>query len=271
MTDAITTTVPTVYGRAIQLALYKNKPAPHIPNSTLNEKLDIAASNSITADERHALNYMVIGRGGHYYEGSVKNYKHKKTDAGLWDQIPFVMRTLDNDLSEEERANYRLRRVEEHDGVTYVVYYGKVIPESSEDISITKITTGNDGSTTEDVFIATSDNLNLNLNDRDPLGTPSNVSFHSSSGFNISLNATDIEELKNVGMILNGDEDYATISELGICFGVDQDVTTNDTLGGNDLVYVESVRTTIAMFIVQVYIQPSMNNAGFERTSTLYA
>lgn len=61
------------------------------------------------------------------------------------------------------------------------------------------------------------------------------------------LNASDISELGNVANIMYNDKDYAIISEIGLCSGVDK-VVTGD-FNGVQASYTEAIGVQIANFV----------------------
>jgi hypothetical protein len=270
MSDDIKVTVSTVYGDAYQTAIYRDRPVPQFQAVTLNTYHDIIPNTGLDDTQRQNVNYMTIGRGGHYFSDKIKHYKHKKTDANLWEPIPFVIRALDNDLTANERAKYRLRKLIEVDGVIYIAYYGMVLTDDSSDITIIEETISPDGLTTEKPTFSPSDaNLYLDPNNKSVTGYPENVIYYTDSGMNISFTPNDIEELKNAGVILNNDEDYCVISEIGIYFAADVAVTNTDTYGGNTIAYLESARAVVALFIGNIYVQPTLSNAGYNIKSSI--
>lgn len=261
----ILTAVPTVLGGLYQNATYRGKAPTPTPDVTLNTILAIRANDRLDTNDRPSVKYLVIGRSGHYYEGKIKSFKHKRTDAALWGQIPFVLRDMDNDLTDTEREKYRLRKIEEHNGVSMIAYYMRVLPEASDAIVITESTYIDAGGgsviTEETTFTPSSDNAALSLSERDVIGTPGNVTYASDSNIDIEFNENDVNELRNVGMVINNDPDYASISEVALAHGVDKSVTTTETETGDVLTYTEAIMATITMFITGMYRQPSLESS----------
>ncbi len=119
----------TVYGSALQTAKQLGLPYDVKANSTLNEKFGILSSVSLASDDIPNMRYFVIGNGGHQMTIGANNIakpepiQHLATDAALYNQIPFVLREPENDLSPSERLKYALRRSETHQGRPYYAYY----------------------------------------------------------------------------------------------------------------------------------------------------
>lgn len=60
------------------------------------------------------------------YTIGISGVVDRRVDAcRLYQPIPFIARTLDDDLTLEERKGYYLRHVKQINGVLYVFYYGK--------------------------------------------------------------------------------------------------------------------------------------------------
>ena len=78
----------------------------------------------------------------------------------------------------------------------------------------------------------------------------------------IHFTAQDAEELLNVSRIMFGDEDYAIVSEIGLCSGVDREVTST-IQGGSPLKYKEVISCQIAAHI-SVFRYVSEANLGFK-------
>jgi hypothetical protein len=124
----------TGIGGLLQTCAMLGIAVPQIANTTLNEKLSIQANATLGVNEMPRARYICIGIGGH--QGTVGadgilligSAQHRPTDNSLFRMMPFVMRPLTNDLTTVERQRYALRRIENHKGLDYAVYY----PEGEE-------------------------------------------------------------------------------------------------------------------------------------------
>lgn len=256
---------------AIAIALQATKliGAPHSfsPNTTLNEYFDInpEAHKSQTAIPN--LMYYCIGRGGHRVytdadgEAVFDPVEHSATDTGLYRPVPFVLRPLNNDLTVDERMNYRLRRLEEHDGQHYYAYYLKVLPRPTMDAEIVQETVV-DGVATAVPFIFTRDNLFPTPPEISPVGTvvATAQSIRTSVRVEIDFNEWDTNEYYNVCRILKGTSQHALISEIGLVSGVDIDVSAD--VNGSQ-VSIREVAGAQLNVIISMPIIVSSANRGF--------
>lgn len=253
----------TVYGSSLQTALLLGLPVPIVANSTLNEKLNIQASTAIAVTDRPKMVYVAIGNGGHRTISGPQGItrpepvQHRSTDAALYNQLPFVLRKLNNDLSAAERTKYALRRVEEHDGVSYFAYYLKRLDLSETTIGMEYNTVLN-GVTTTNVFTPTASNLNPTPPDLTQTGvnvtTGDYVTAVAKTPF--TMTETEAAEFLNVATIIYTDPGYALISEMAICAGVDKSVAME---GGGT--FNEVVGCQVVSFVNTFFSIP-FSNAG---------
>ena len=261
--------VHTVYGQALMTANALGIPYTIPEHTTLNERFGVQSGLQLTPTERPAIKYFCIGYGAHdLIRESGKPtkpelYKHQPEDAGQFEPMPFVLRQLNNDLSETERAQYGLRRKENINGVDYIAYYAKRLNFETAEIKIIRDRVDN-GVLDSAPFIPTSQNLYPTRPELPPRGitVASNVKLRNNVELMIHFTPEDAEELLNVARIKFGDEDYAIISEIGLCSGVDREVTA--TLEGTaPLKYKEVVGCQIAAHI-SVFRSVSESNLGFK-------
>lgn len=230
--------VRTVYGARLQSALLTGTPLPIAVNSTVNEVLDIEKSTAIALTDRPAMRYLIIGNGGHSMRVGTNNIarpvpiQHKPTDAGLFNQIPFVLRDLANDLTPDMRAKYGLRKLEVHSGTMYAAYYLKrLVLDAVVPVMEYKTVFNNETTTTE--FIPNTSNLHptppaltntgVNVTTGDYVSATAKIPF--------ILTELEVQELLDVANIIYGDTGYAIISELGLCSGVDKIIAVNPGTG----------------------------------------
>lgn len=231
--------------------------APIIPqaNSTLNEAvnnkdvvpfqpaiptagMEYAADYNYQTDSAGVkFQYLAIGCGGHY---SVTNATHgipttqtkphRARHTGLYRQIPFVCKPLDNDLSIEERAKYRLRKVVTINGVQYAAYFLRYIDLSAS--TIVQVTVK------KDKGIKSSNPYTPTINDlvpQDPEinGTNDGTYLQTYIQTEITFNTTEAAYLREVAALWFGDENAAIVSEIDICSGVDKPITKRYPATGN--------------------------------------
>lgn len=262
--------IRTVYGTHLQTCLKLNLPYTVYPHTTLNEKLNIFPDLTLASGELPSARYMVIGNGGHRFSlgnGTVPVVDpilHNPTDAGLYQQIPFVARALDNDLTAAQRARYRLRRIETYNNVNYAVYYARVVSLKGVSVQL-ELKEVDNGSITAQPFIPTLSNLNPTP----PAVTPNQVitatgNYVSATAIvDFSMDEWEMNELLNVANLLYGDDRYAIISEIGLCSGVDRNVTGQ--FNGVSTGYTDAAVVQITNFI-NVFHSAKFTNTGFNLT-----
>ena len=228
----------TVYAASVQTNLFLKTAQAYPENSTLNEKFGINSRILPAATDTPSLSCYCIGNRGHQSvigaEGIPKTepVQHRATDAALYGHIPFVMRPINNDLSQTDRAKYALRLEEVHDGVRYAVYYARRLDKTNT-VTQMQIKTVSNGVETTTPFVPNSSNLNPTP----PVIASSGVNTTDGSyvsavaALTISITEAEAAEIINVAKVLYGDEGYAIISEIGLVTGVDKVVQITSTAG----------------------------------------
>lgn len=191
-------------------------------NTSLNEKFGILPNERLPDGVFPKLKYYAIGIGGQDFIQEERGYNyslHNPSDAALFEQIPFVMRTVENDLLPAEQNKYRFRTIETHDGVEYVCYYLRQIETIENRDYFYKITS--DGIENNlSVFTTNTDKL---LN---PVPVDRTITYDQTTTIDyitklakleFSLNTEDLEELTNVLTVRNQLDKRLT--EIGICTG----------------------------------------------------
>lgn len=242
--------VRTVYGADLQTARHLGRPHEIQQYTTINEAIndsvlnthlpavvtrgmEVTAAYDANVDTQNLnLRVFCIGNGGHANvagpTGGVpytRPVPHKASDAGLYHQIPFVVRQLspiNEDLDVTQRAKYRLRRTIEVGGNLYAAYFGKVLDFSTTITEKLLLTTVN-GVTTQAPFVPTVNNLRPQA---PTLSSPTTGTFlEVSAGTVIPFTAEEVRWLREACDLLYLDENYAIISEIALCSGVDKEVT----------------------------------------------
>lgn len=260
--------VRTVYGAYLQTTQLLGLPLVIKPNSTLNEKFNIHANIGVADSDKPAMRYIGIGNGGHRMVtgangiGLPKIIQHTPRQAALYNQLPFVLRLPTEDLTPTERLKYRLRRMETHDGTTYVAYYLKLL-ELDNVVPQLELRTVTDGVTTSTPFTPTLADLNPTppaINSSGVLTTTGDyIAATGKVPFNFT--AADVVEFLNVANIIYGDEGYAMVSEIALCSGVDR-VVTGD-FNGVSTGYTDAIGVQVCNYIGQFIHIPS-NNSGVQ-------
>lgn len=222
--------------------------------STLNEKYQLG---NITPPNTGypTLKYLAIGRGGHRNviggnsSGLVDILEHSVTDSTLFEQIPFVLVPITDDISNLERAKYRIRKLETHNGVQYFAYYLKVIPENSITPEIRVIELSNGVKVSDVPYVASASSLAPTPVDlsNTVVNTVEGRHIVVQSKINIQLDPADIVAINDAVTTIYGDVRYSTISELGIVSAYD--VNISSTLGGVNVSYDEVRSAQIMCFI----------------------
>lgn len=243
--------VKTVWFAMLQLAKSIQRDHSVLPYSTLNEKLNIQSGVSLATGEEPDMQYLAIGRGGVVNVGtSDRNLlQHKVTDGCLFEQIPFVMREVTNDLDPAERAKYRLRRLETHGGTQYFVYYLLKIDLASATPVVSKLdTTG--GNEVEVPFVPIPSQLTPAPVALDANGLPittSNLSILVSAPLEVILSTADITNIMDACEIIYGSPNKAIISEVSLCSGFDKSINSN--LGGTSITHDEVIACQPCSFV----------------------
>lgn len=260
--------VRTVYGAYLQTCQLLNLPVILKPNSTLNEKFNIHTNIAIADSDRPAMLYVGIGNGGHRMVvgsngiGKPEIIQHTPRHAALYNQLPFILRLPSEDLIPTERAKYRLRRLETHDGITYVAYYLKKL-DMTNTVPQLELRTVTDGVTNSTVFSPTIADLNPTPPAINPGGVLTTTGDYIAATGKVPfiMDANEVAEFLNVANIIYGDEGYAMISEIALCSGVDRTVVGD--FNGSSSGYIDSIGVQIMNFIGQFVHVPS-NNSGID-------
>jgi len=265
----------SAYGAKLLIHMLIGK-TPVIDNhSTMNERLNIEPSAVPTLTERVKLGILMAGNKGHINVtgnqgiGLTSPQNHMATDASLFGPVPFCLRTIDNDLTLEQRSRYALRLQINIAGVEYFAYYGLRIEINPEEVNVemVKMTT-EDGQTVEEPFVPDTSNLYP-----DPITLPvagavtaSDVKIAIKAIFEVPLSENDVAEYVNVAKIMNGgDERYAIISEFSLCTGADRTIQVTSTQG--QVNFLESIATQVYCFAADykaVYMNDQTLNIRFD-------
>lgn len=245
----------TVYGAAVQSALFLGRPVNYPPFTTLNQHLNILKDTLPGINDRPSLLCYVWGNRGHKVEIGADGIplndveQHYATDAGLFGQLPFVLREVNQDLTATERAKYALRRQEERNGNAYYAYYGRRIDKTNLDVNM-YYTQVQDGVSTVTPFVPTQ--ANLTPTPRGLSNTGSNLInadyVSARARLTLAMTETDVAEMLNVAKVIYDDERYAIVSELGLCTGVDKNINA-PAYGGGTFNFAEIIGCQIASHV----------------------
>lgn len=264
----------TVYGSHVQTCLFFGKPVTFKDNSTLNQKFSILHDTLPSTTDRIALGGLVWGNRGHRMEagadGIPRNQivQHRATDAGLYGQMPFALREINNDLTAAQRANFALRRQESHNDTLYWAYYMRRLDATglTPNMYYTEVTSGTGGEPVENItaFVPTAANLSPTPPAISNTGTNVISADYVSSRAHLTIKLTeaDVAEMLNVAKVIYGDESYAIISELGLCTFANKQINA-PSYGGGTFSFSEAIGVQIAAHVA-TYSSLMFNNTGAE-------
>lgn len=199
-------------------------------NTTLNEKFNILPDMlSVPVGTFPKISYFGLGIGG---TGSpVKMGYHSTIDGAMFDQIPLIARRLDNDLSIQERNQYRFRVERLINGVPYVFYYLRKLEELSDLINIKVITKLGETNSSAVGMFDTNDPLILNpiANITDPNSTAKSRFYIIENNISFTFTQEDKDEIVNAYKLAYSANDIPNITEMCMFSGLDtvlQDGTT---------------------------------------------
>lgn len=258
----------TAIGIAVQAAKLLGRPYEYKKYTTLNERFDVNPEAHLDLTEAPNVGYYAIGRGGHRVHVDdtdtpvMDPVSHETTNTGPFKPVPFVLREINNDLTQTERAEYALRRKETHNGIDYWAYYLKRLPNVPVPADIVHDNT-KEGVTTSRVFMYTNDDLYPTPSDLPATGVVVSSAdiIRISAKVEVDFSEKDVEEFYRVNKILYGSEQRSIISELMICSGVDKDLSVEGA-GGQMMNFKEAIGVQVVTFVT-TYIHLGSANRGF--------
>lgn len=214
----------TLYGIDIQLCMLIGKEYIPAPNTTLNEKFNLDVDLDVDEYIYPTLKYYTVGVGGNVgiFNKDVHSYSdHGVMDAALFKHVPFVIRKIDEDLTDSEQFNYRFKIKEIINGIEYYCYYLKLIPNINYRNSYYNVTV-TDGLSKLSLLDMNTDKY-LNPVERDRLLTEDNYLINEyatkSIKLEFSLLGNELVDLNNAISIKYGDG--IKLKEIGVCSGVE--------------------------------------------------
>lgn len=265
--------VRTAYGVMLQVCRYLGLSYPVYPNSTLNELLtdsqvvpfqpevstigmEVAAPYDYETDSEFVkVQYIAIGNGGHLNitpTGGVPytdTKPHMATDAGLFHWIPFVVKPIEEDLPPNVRSKYRLRKTMMIEGVLHVAYYLKELKMTATAPEM-RYTTVRDGVATTTPFVPSP----LHLKPQPaPIGSTNDGSMVDVAvNISIEFSEQDVTWLREACQLLYGNENYAIVSELAFCSGIDKPIIERYPVNGTQIASPVTDSTTVEAVAVQM-------------------
>lgn len=222
-----------------KLELAQLLPVPYEPDMmmTLNHQHNVYPNNKPSTNPK--IRYFGIGIGGRYTvddEALTSAYKPSTDEAGLYRQIPFRLVPIDEDLTNEERAMYRMRKRETHYGLEYYAYYLKNI-EFTEGIKLVRI---NPKTHIEEPYELDPTKLTPTGKKPPTSGTTDATVTEIKARVKAQITFTGKEVLEVINVLFKGDTRYAVVSELGLYAGIDELVNATSSSGA-PISYTESV------------------------------
>lgn len=219
---------------------------------TLNNDLNIFPNEPITT--RPKLRYYGVGIRGAYNadDGILSSaYNPSKLNMGLYTPIPLRCVPVDEDLTDADRAQYRLRQRKTIKGQEYFLYYLKAL----EFLSGVKYKRVNADGTEEPYELDPSylhpEPIKMST---DATLITNNATIVAYCEARVSVYADEV--LEYIRAAFDGDTRYAKISEMGFFTGVDKEVS--GSTGQNvPITYTEAIYTML---------QTHMTNVGFPLT-----
>ena len=218
----------TIWGVRLATMAQLGIPLSHMPHTTLNERLGIYESGRFTDKDKLRTFWYCIGNNGvNIVAGPEEIYTNEPVDYDprtpvAYNPMPFVLRRLNDDLTDTERENYRLRRKENHNGVDYWAYYAKKF--DIEKVVRVLIERTENGTTVPSEYTTTSDLLYP----KKPVVSPRRVEKTSNEKIFVSCPASiifteqDVQEFYEVCRIKYNSTAPAIVSEIGLIMGVDE-------------------------------------------------
>lgn len=239
-----------------------------LKNTTLNEKFGVLADVMPAGNQIPNTRYLVIGNKGHRSiraaDGSdeSENIIHRTNHSALYGHIPFVTRPIENDITALERERYGLRTLETINGKPHVNYWARRYDVTLIKPQLIEITVIN-GIPTVKPYIPSVADLNPTQPEITNNGTVigSNENISSSAIVTINLSPWEINEIVNAHRIRTNSTRTPTISEIGICSGVDRMADGQSTAGSFQ--YNEIVACQINVFIATNH-PVGYNSSGLE-------
>lgn len=191
-------------------------------NTTLNEKFNILTDKmSVPVGEFPKLMYFGLGIGG---TGSpIKMGYHSTIDGTMFDQIPFIARRLENDLTTQERNIYRFRVEKIVNGVVYVFYYLRKLDNNPDLVNIKTIHKVGDSNNSIVGMFDTNDPAILNPipSITDPNSIEKSRFFIVENNLSFSFTQEDKDEIINAYRLSHTASDIPNITELCLFTGLD--------------------------------------------------
>lgn len=258
----------TIVAAELQVTNFLDIPYAVRPFTSLNQKHDIQAATLPDIGSKHATKYLAIGNRGHRILAGADGFPytspvpHTPADTALYGQIPWLVRPEDQDIPAVERAKYAHRKVIlNSSGERRIAYYLLRLDHTNVTTQLL-LTTIRDGVTNTVAFVHNSSNANpvppeISPDDDTPALEQGDY-LTAKAILQISLSQTQVDELLNVANELYDNDNYAIISEVALCAGVDKTIVTNGSSG--TINFNEALQVQIMSFISTYHAMKFTNN-----------
>ncbi|ANZ49455.1 putative virion structural protein [Erwinia phage vB_EamM_Kwan] len=267
----------TLSAMRLTSALLCGAPVKYPQKSTLNEHLNLMTAKIPDPAARPTIKYMCIGIKGHTAELADDDIYDfvplgkKASYSGMYKAMPFVLRRMDNDLSDAQRANYAFRTKLTIGGVDYWAYYLKRIDMRSVETTDYDIRREN-GEERVDLFNYTDNELyptpgtlpEFNYDDDTTVELPDGRYAKSNVELRIGWNDFDVQEYMNVCAIMRGSSQSSIVSEIAVCSGLDA-VESGESATGSKFSYDEAIGVQV-MYYIDLYANLAVTNDNLELT-----
>lgn len=247
-------------GSLTQLCQFFGKPIPagSLVNATLNQKFTIFPDTHAVEGTYPIAKLFCIGNGGasgSMTSGtlSIKEIPHLTRHAALYNHLPFIIRPIDNDLT--DRTPYRLRKIIDIRGDSYIAYYAKVI-NLADTSPVLELRNINAGVVTVTPFTHTSGDLTptqpvIGVGEAIAVG---NDYIAASALITFAMTATERDEFKAACDLIYNEEGHSNIFELAIAS------CTDFTANASGVIYTEASDAQILSSIATSLPMKSLNS-----------
>lgn len=240
--------------------------ASHYLKHTLNVLYDLWSAE--VPNDTSRLRYFGMGINGRYNvdsEGLMGAYDPLTTDLDLYEPVPFRCRPLDEDLTDAERAQYRIRAIREINGQRYICYFLKKLEQVDNEVHVFRIDHENGLTLPYEL-----ENRHLNPTPRKPQTNDTQASEEPDIvvGVRMNMNVTAEELYEYIDIKYKGDRRRAVISEWGVYSGEDRLIReAPNPVGPGVFSYTESIYTYLSYKTCT--LGTTMENANHGMTRTL--
>lgn len=266
----------TLSAMRLSSALICGAPVQYPQNSTLNEFYKLMTARQPDPMDRPTLKYLALGNRGHKAEsdGEIDDFVpvgKRQTASGMFSEVPWVLRTLDNDLSDEQRKNYRFRAQVNIKGRNYWAYYLKVLDMRT--VKTTDIlTVRTNGVPVPEDFVYTDADLHpvpgalpdFDYDDDGTVELPDGKYVESGVDIVISWTEFDVQEYMNVAAIMRGSANKSLISEIAMCSGIDTP-EPGQSATGSAFSYTEALGVQV-LYHISLFVNLAQTNENLGLT-----